>query len=186
MFPLQRNVPVEMILLKSKKKTWHQWNKNLMMYIGFAIVHIHSICHNKNSFCTSSLTYVFFINYQFSIAALISSSSPSSSWSRSRRGPSRRSTSMSTVDSTPPDLQSDGWNRFVAGRASCSVDDQVVDATCGQEVGWVMRWCGAEEPCLPVWRRQVEPHAQIPRCIDGIGDGTVSIFTLLSVAVHLT
>ena len=22
-------------------------------------------------------------------------------------------------------------------------------------------------------RRQVEPHAQIPRCVDGIGDGTV-------------
>ena len=70
----------------------------------------------------------FFINYQFSIAALISSSSPSSSWSRSRRGPSRRCTSMSTVDSTPPQLFS--RNRFVAGRASCSVD-----ATCGQEVG---------------------------------------------------
>ena len=32
-------------------------------------------------------------------------------------------------------LQSDKWNRFVAGRASCSVDDQVGDATCGQEVG---------------------------------------------------
>jgi len=33
-------------------------------------------------------------------------------------------------------LQSDeGWNRFVAGRATCSVDDQVGDATCGQEVG---------------------------------------------------
>jgi len=31
-------------------------------------------------------------------------------------------------------LQSDVWNRFVAGRASCSVDDQVGDATCGQEV----------------------------------------------------
>jgi len=26
-------------------------------------------------------------------------------------------------------------SRFVAGRASCSVDDQVGDATCGQEVG---------------------------------------------------
>jgi len=24
---------------------------------------------------------------------------------------------------------------FVAGRASCSVDDQVGDATCGQKVG---------------------------------------------------
>ena len=65
-------------------------------------------------------------------------------------------------------LQSDGWNRFVAGRASCSVDDQVGDATCGQEVGWVIRWCWAEEPCLPVCCRQVEPHAQIPRCVDRI------------------
>jgi len=35
-------------------------------------------------------------------------------------------------------LQSDGWSRFVASRATCSVDDQVGDATCGQEVGWVM------------------------------------------------
>ena len=24
-----------------------------------------------------------------------------------------------------------------------------------------------------MWRRQVEPHAQIPRCVDGIGDETV-------------
>jgi len=32
-------------------------------------------------------------------------------------------------------ILSDGWNRFVAGRATCSVDDQVGDATCGQEVG---------------------------------------------------
>ena len=70
-------------------------------------------------------------------------------------------------------LQSDVWNRFVAGRATCSVDDQVGDAMCGQEVGWVIRWCGAEEPCLPVCRRQVEPHAQIPRCVDGTWDGTV-------------
>ena len=31
-------------------------------------------------------------------------------------------------------LQSVGWNRFIAGRASCSVDDQVGDATCGQEI----------------------------------------------------
>jgi len=23
----------------------------------------------------------------------------------------------------------------------------------------VIRWCGAVEPCLPVCRRQVEPHA---------------------------
>ena len=33
-------------------------------------------------------------------------SSWSSSWSRSRRGPSRRCTTMSTVDSTPPQLSS--------------------------------------------------------------------------------
>ena len=37
-------------------------------------------------------------------------------------------------------------------------------------------------PCLPVCRLQVEPHAQIPRCVDGIGDGKVkseqSIVTL--------
>ena len=32
-------------------------------------------------------------------------------------------------------LQWDGWNRFVAGRGTCSVDDQVGDAMCGQEVG---------------------------------------------------
>ena len=42
---------------------------------------------------------------------------------------------MSTVDSTPPGLQSDGWNRFEAGQATCSVYDQVGDATCGQKVG---------------------------------------------------
>ena len=70
-------------------------------------------------------------------------------------------------------LQSDVWNRFIAGRATCSVDDQAGKATCGQEVGWVIRWSGAEEPCLPVCRHQVEPHAQIPRCVNGIGDGTV-------------
>ena len=70
-------------------------------------------------------------------------------------------------------LQWDGWNHFVAGRATCSVDEQVGDATCGQEVSWAIRWCGAKQPCLPVWRRQVEPHAQIPRCVNGIGDGTV-------------
>ena len=58
------------------------------------------------------------------------------------------------------DLQLDVWNRFVAGRASCSVDDQVGDATCGQEVGWVIHWCGAEV-ILPVCRRQVEPHAML-------------------------
>ena len=32
-------------------------------------------------------------------------------------------------------LQWDGWNGFVAGRATGSVDDQVGDATCGHEVG---------------------------------------------------
>jgi len=41
-------------------------------------------------------------------------------------------------------LQSDGWNRFVAGRATCSVDDQVGDATCGQEVDF--GWGSAPEP----------------------------------------
>ena len=30
-------------------------------------------------------------------------------------------------------LQSDEWNRFVAGRATCSVDDQVGEAVFGQE-----------------------------------------------------
>ena len=70
-------------------------------------------------------------------------------------------------------LQWDAWNRFIAGQATCSVDDQVGNVTCGQEVGWVIRWRGAEEPCLPVWHRQVEPHAQIPRCVDGIGDETM-------------
>ena len=37
----------------------------------------------------------------------------------------------------------------------------------------MIRLPGAEEPCLPVCRRQVELLAQIPRCVDGIGDGTV-------------
>jgi len=96
--------------------------------------------------------------------------SSSSSW-RSRRRPSRRCTTMSTVVSIVRVVklgraylfffqhvcklyivcillfrnskitnksrghQLDVWNRFVAGRASCSVDDQVGDATCGQEVG---------------------------------------------------
>ena len=32
-------------------------------------------------------------------------------------------------------LQLVGWNRFIAGRASCSVDDQVGDAACSQGVG---------------------------------------------------
>ena len=32
---------------------------------------------------------------------------------------------------------------------------------------------GAEEPCLPVCHRQAEPHAQIPGCVDGIGDATM-------------
>ena len=38
----------------------------------------------------------------FNCIALHSSSSSSSSWSRSRRGPSRSCTTMSAVDSTPP------------------------------------------------------------------------------------
>ena len=38
----------------------------------------------------------------------------------------------------------------------------------------MIRSCGTEEPCLPVCRRQVVPHAEIPRCINGIGDGTVN------------
>ena len=37
----------------------------------------------------------------------------------------------------------------------------------------MIRLHGAEEPCLPVCRHQAEPHAQILRCIDGIGDRTV-------------
>jgi len=64
-------------------------------------------------------------------------------------------------------LQSDGWNRFVAGRANCSVDDQVGDATCGQEVGWVIRWCGAEEPRLSCsvssWSRATCPNTEMRR-----------------------
>jgi len=32
-------------------------------------------------------------------------------------------------------LHCDGWNRFVAGRATCSVDGQVSDGTYGQLVG---------------------------------------------------
>ena len=35
----------------------------------------------------------------------------------------------------PRGLQSDGWNCFVAGPATSSVDDQVGDATCSQEAG---------------------------------------------------
>jgi len=35
---------------------------------------------------------------------------------------------MSTVDSTPPELSSRTRNRFVAGRATCSANDQVGDA----------------------------------------------------------
>ena len=55
------------------------------------------------------------------------------------------------------------------------MDNQVGDAKCGQEVSWMICSCGAEEPCLPVWRRQVEPHARIPRCVDGTGDGTAKL-----------
>ena len=59
-------------------------------------------------------------------------SSSSSLQSRSRRGPSRRSLHhhVRGRQHASRGLQWDGWNRFVAGRASCSVDDQVGDATC--------------------------------------------------------
>ena len=33
-------------------------------------------------------------------------------------------------------------------------------------------------------RRQVEPHAQIPRCVDGIGDGTVKSDRSVVVLYH--
>ena len=51
--------------------------------------------------------------------------------------------------------------------------DEVGDARCSQVVTRVIHLCGAEEPCLPVYHCQVEPHAQIPRCVNRIGDGTV-------------
>ena len=42
---------------------------------------------------------------------------------------------MSTVDSTPPEVsnRTGGIVSYIAGRATCSVDDQVGDATYGQE-----------------------------------------------------
>ena len=80
-------------------------------------------------------------------------------WPRHKRWPKWPIDPVTQWPSSMSALQSDGWNRFVAGRATCSEDDQVGDATCGQEVGWVIRWCAAEEPRLPVWRRQVEPRA---------------------------
>jgi len=48
----------------------------------------------------------------------------------------------------------------------------------------VIRLCIAEEPCLPVCRRQVEPHAQIPRCVDGIGDETMKLDRSVVVLRH--
>jgi len=83
-------------------------------------------------------------------------------------------------------LQSDGWNRFIAGRATCSVDDQVGDATCGQGVSSVIRWYGAEEPRLPVCCRHFEPHAQTSRYVNGIGDGTVKSDFIISDSVVLS
>ena len=56
-----------------------------------------------------------------------SSSSSSSSSSRSRRGTSLHHHVHGRQHASRA-LQSDGWNRFVAGRATCSVDDQVGDA----------------------------------------------------------
>ena len=48
----------------------------------------------------------------------------------------RRHTTMSTVDSTPPEV-SDGTRGIVSRLVEplVPVDDQVGDATCGQEVG---------------------------------------------------
>ena len=48
----------------------------------------------------------------------------------------------------------------------------------------MIRLCIAEEPCLPVCRRQVEPHAQIPRCVDGIGDETMKLDRSVVVLRH--
>ena len=48
----------------------------------------------------------------------------------------------------------------------------------------MIRRCGAKEPCLPVCSRQVEPHDQIPRCVDGIGDGTVKLDRSVVVLHH--
>ena len=59
---------------------------------------------------------------------------------------------MSTVDSTSP-VQSDGWNRFVAGRATCSVNDQVGDATYGQDTRSVE------------WYVDVELKSHVCRCV---------------------
>ena len=58
-------------------------------------------------------------------------SSSSSLQSLSRRGPSRRSLHhhVRGRQHASRGLQWDVWNRFVAGRASCSVDDQVGDGT---------------------------------------------------------
>ena len=39
--------------------------------------------------------------------------------------------------------------------------------------------------CLSVCHCQVEPHAQIPRCVEGIGDGTVKSDRSVEVLHHL-
>ena len=95
--------------------------------------------------------------------------------SHSLWGPSRRCTTMSMVDGTPPEV-SNQTGGIVSGLDELLIlwtTMQVGDATCGLEVGWMIRWCRAEEPCLPVCRHQAKPHAQIQKCIDRIGDGTV-------------
>jgi len=60
-------------------------------------------------------------------------------WHLSRRC----TTTMSTVDIMPPHVR----------------------ALCGQEVGWVIRLCGAEEPCLLVCRRQVHCQHRQNKCL---------------------
>ena len=64
---------------------------------------------------------------------------------------------------------------------------RVISKSVKPLVPWTMRWAtpcvfgrsierclhGAKEQCLPVCRRQVQPYAQIHKCVDGIGDGTV-------------
>jgi len=62
----------------------------------------------------------------------ISSSSSSSSCSRSQRGPSLRCTTMSTTPRSTVHLQRSPVGRLESF-PSCSVDDQVGDATCRQE-----------------------------------------------------
>ena len=71
------------------------------------------------------------------LSQCLSSSSSSSSSLHCRWGLSRHCTTQSTVDSTPPEVSNGMAGIVVAGRATCSVDYQVGDATYGQ-VGWVM------------------------------------------------